>query len=240
MDKITDTFTAAPQSDKQQFIAVEGVIGAGKTSLARLLAEKTNAKLVLEAFDENPFLAKFYEDADRWSFHTQLSFLASRFQQQKEVSTPDLFHNTVISDYTFDKDRIFAHQTLAGDELHLYETLYRLMETTIRQPDLVVYLESDTDRLMQNIEGRGREYEQQMERSYLESLHSAYTSYFQQQTNFPVLIIHTTNIDFVHNEKDRADVLTQILRKPEPGIRYYRPHIDDVSTLWQPDNLETL
>ena len=140
--------------DDLRFIVIEGVIGVGKTTMARLLAHRFNGQLVLEEFDLNPFLERFYKDRKRWAFQTQLAFLASRFRQQKALLTRDLFHEVTITDYSFDKDRIFAHLNLGGDEAQLYETLYSLMEPNIPRPDLIVYLQSTPERLMHNIRQR--------------------------------------------------------------------------------------
>jgi deoxyadenosine/deoxycytidine kinase len=206
--------SAAPGSldipDTLRYIVVEGVIGVGKTSLARMLAERMGARLVLEEFEENPFLPDFYGDPERWAFHTQLAFLASRFRQQKDLGARDLFHHATVADYTFDKDRIFAHITLDGDELQLYETLYGLMEPATPQPDLVVYLQSSVDRLMQNIAQRGRSYERDMERGYIAELAEAYDRYFRTYTKGPLLIINSTTIDFVQEPDDFERLLHQI------------------------------
>ena len=196
--------------DALRYIVVEGVIGAGKTSLARMLAERMGARLVLEEFEENPFLPDFYGDPDRWAFHTQLAFLASRFRQQKDLGARDLFHHATVADYTFDKDRIFAHITLEGDELQLYETLYGLMEPATPQPDLVVYLQSSVDRLMQNIAQRGRSYERDMERAYIAELAESYDRYFRTYTKGPLLIINSTAIDFVQEPDDFERLIRQI------------------------------
>ncbi|HMB92578.1 MAG TPA: 2-amino-4-hydroxy-6-hydroxymethyldihydropteridine diphosphokinase, partial [Rhodothermales bacterium] len=161
--------------DDLSYMVIEGVIGAGKSTLARMLAEHFDGQLVLEEFEENPFLARFYEDRPRWAFQTQLAFLASRFQQQKNLLSRDLFHQVTISDYSFDKDRIFAHLNLSGDELQLYETLYSLMEPNTPRPDLVVYLQSTTERLMRNIRERGRAYEANMDPNYIAALNEAYS-----------------------------------------------------------------
>jgi 2-amino-4-hydroxy-6-hydroxymethyldihydropteridine diphosphokinase len=196
--------------DALRYIVVEGVIGAGKTSLARLLAERMGARLVLEEFEENPFLPDFYADPERWAFQTQLAFLASRFRQQKDLGARDLFHHATVADYTFDKDRIFAHITLGGDELRLYETLYGLMEPATPQPDLVVYLQSSVDRLMHNIAQRGRSYERDMSREYIAELAGAYDRYFRAYAKGPLLIIDSTTIDFVQEPDDFERLLRQI------------------------------
>ena len=209
--------------DALEYIVIEGVIGAGKTTLARLMAERFEAKLVLEKFEDNPFLERFYEDRARWAFQTQLAFLASRFRQQKALRTRDLFHHAVISDYTFDKDRIFAHHNLEGDELQLYETLFGLMEPITPTPDLVVYLQSTPERLMQNIEQRGRPYEADMDRSYIEALHEAYNYYFFRYTKSPLLIVNAAEIDFVENQEELDELVRYIAAMEHHGTTYVNP-----------------
>ncbi len=212
----------APREDLR-YLVIEGVIGAGKTTLARLLAERFDARLVLEEFEENPFLANFYEDRERWAFQTQLSFLASRFRQQQNLLKRDLFHHLVISDYAFDKDRIFAHLNLEGDERQLYETLYTLMQPSTPVPDLIVYLQSTTERLLQNIRQRGRSYERNMDPGYIDTLNKAYNHYFGHFTASPLLIINATNIDFVKNPEDLEALVRQIMSIQPPGTTYFNP-----------------
>ena len=209
--------------DDLRYIVIEGVIGAGKTSLAQMLAQRVNGQLVLEEFEENPFLDKFYESPKRWAFHTQLSFLASRFQQQKSVHDRSLFHQVVISDYIFEKDRIFAHLNLKDEELQLYETLFRQMQISTPRPDLVVYLQSSTDRLMQNIKKRERSFEKQMSRKYIDELNEAYNYYFFRFDSSPLLIINTTNIDFVSSPEDFNELVRQIASARHPGTTYFNP-----------------
>ncbi len=210
--------------DALRYVVVEGVIGAGKTTLARMLAERMGARLVLEEFEENPFLPDFYRDPVRWAFHTQLAFLASRFRQQKALGTRDLFHHAAVADYTFDKDRIFAHITLDGDELQLYENLYGLMEPATPQPDLVVYLQSSVDRLMQNIAQRGRPYEQNMERNYIAELAEAYDHYFRHYTKGALLIVNSTTIDFVDEPEDFERLVRRIAAMAgQTGTVHFNP-----------------
>jgi deoxyadenosine/deoxycytidine kinase len=204
------------------YVAVEGVIGAGKTALARLLAGRAGGRLVLEEFEENPFLGTFYEDRDRWAFQTQLAFLASRFKQQKALATRDLFHPHVVADYTFDKDRVFAHVTLSGDELRLYETLYGLMEPAAPTPDLVVYLRSSVDRLLHNVALRGRAYEADMDPAYLAELSAAYDRYFFHYTKSPLLIVDASRIDFVR-ERATFDELVRQVGSVRGGTAYFNP-----------------
>ena len=193
------------------YVAVEGVIGVGKSTLARMLAARASGRLVLEEFEDNPFLGTFYGDRERWAFQTQLAFLASRFKQQRALLNRDLFAPTV-ADYTFDKDRIFAHVTLAGDELQLYETLYGLMEPNAATPDLVVYLRSSVERLLGNIAQRGRTYEAGMDPDYLAELTDAYDRYFFHYRKGPLLVVDTSGVDFVRSEGDFEEIVRQIQR----------------------------
>jgi len=204
------------------FIAIEGVIGAGKTSLARMLAERHNARLVLEEFEENPFLPRFYEDRERYAFQTQLAFLASRFKQQEKLRSRDLFHEMVISDYLFDKDRIFARLNLSGDEMALYDSIYGIMNSIAAKADMVVFIQSSVDRLMQNIRERGRPYEKEMSRSYIEELNNAYNHFFHHYSRSPLIIINATEVDFVHNESHLKYIEDQIFYEP---VRSSTTHI---------------
>ena len=207
---------------KHPYIAVEGVIGVGKTSLAHLLAEKMNGRLVLENPEENPFLDQFYKDPRHFAFQTQLFFLLSRFKQQQELPPPDLFHASLISDYLFAKDRIFAYINLSEAEIGLYEKVMGLMEVQIRKPDLVVYLQSSTERLMQNIRLRSRPYEKEITESYLRTLNEAYNHFFFNYDESPLLIVNSTNLDYVNNENHLAALLKEIERE-QTGTRFYNP-----------------
>ncbi len=204
-------------------IAIEGVIGVGKTTLARMISERLGARLVLERFEENPFLPKFYEDAEHYAFQTQMFFLLSRYKQQQELFQADLFHNFVITDYIFEKDKIFAYLTLEDEELKLYETLLGAIEKTIPTPDLVVYLQSSVDRLMANIRARGRKMEENMSEEYIKDLNEAYNYFFFRYKATPLLIVKSTELDFVHNEEDFEDLLQQILRPNRAPVEYYNP-----------------
>ena len=196
------------------FIAIEGVIGAGKTTLAQLLSERNNARLVLEKFEENPFLPKFYEDRKRYAFQTQLAFLASRFKQQQKMTNKELFDEFIISDYIFEKDRIFARLNLDEDELALYDNIYGIMTGISAKPDLVIYLQSSVDRLMENIENRGRDYEKHITPDYLQELSDAYNQFFYHYEKAPLIIINSTNVDFLHNPDHLAYLEEQIFEQP--------------------------
>ena len=196
------------------FIAIEGVIGAGKTTLAQLLSERNRARLVLEKFEENPFLPKFYEDRKRYAFQTQLAFLASRFKQQQKMTHKELFDEFVISDYIFEKDRIFARLNLDDDELALYDNIYGIMTGISAKPDLVIYLQSTVDRLMENIKQRGRDYEKHITPDYLQELSDAYNHFFYHYNKAPLIIINTTNVDFLHNPDHLTYLEEQIFEEP--------------------------
>ncbi|HLR25674.1 MAG TPA: deoxynucleoside kinase [Fodinibius sp.] len=199
------------------FIAIEGVIGAGKTSLAKLLTQRRDARLVLEQFEDNPFLPKFYEDRQRYAFPTQMAFLASRFKQQQQMLSKDLFQQLTISDYIFEKDRIFARLNLEDDELALYDSIFEIMTSISAQPDLVIYLQSSVDRLMQNIRQRDRDYERQISRTYLQDLSDSYNHFFYHYNKSPLMIINTSEIDFVSNEKHLDYIEEQIFNQPVRG-----------------------
>lgn len=209
-------------------MAVDGVIGAGKTALAREIANRFEAALVLEDLRENPFLERFYEEPDRWAFQAQLSFLASRFQQQKALRARDLFHDAVVTDYTFDKDRIFAHVNLENDELQLYETLYTSMEEGVARPDLVVYLQASVDRLMEQIEERARGHDESIERSYLEELNEAYNQYFFTYTKSPLLIVNAERLGLDGESGEGLERLFRVMASGDfSGTTYVHPGSED-------------
>ena len=186
------------------FLAIEGVIGVGKTTLARLLQPSYNANVLLEVFEENPFLSNFYTDRARYAFQTQIFFLLSRYQQQNR-NVPELLSsgNPMISDYTFDKDSLFARINLAGDELEMYYRVHAALAEKIPRPDLVMYLRASTDTLMQRITMRDRPYERTIDRDYIESLNQAYDAFFfNADRKGQMLVIDTNMLDFVHNPAD--------------------------------------
>ncbi len=206
-----------------KYIAIEGVIGAGKTSLAKKISDKLNAELILEQFEVNPFLEKFYSDRKRYAFQTQMFFLINRFKQQEELNQENLFTEYIVSDYVFDKDRIFAYLNLSGEELKLYESIFPLLSGSLRKPDLVVFLQSSVDRLMFNIKKRMRKIERNLTRSYIEELSDAYTHFFFRYSNTPLLIVNSTEIDFVNNDQDFNELFKQIFRKDRGVKEYFKP-----------------
>ena len=207
---------------KAYHIAIEGTIGVGKTSLANILAKKMQAKLVLEEFEENPFLSEFYADKSRYAFQTQLFFLLSRYRQQIEFQQVDIFAKSIISDYMFMKDRIFASLNLDDKEMQLYDKVAHILEKNIVYPDLIIFLQSDTERLMQNINSRGRIYEKNMDWSYIDALNQIYNEYFFRYDKSPLLIINTNDIDFVNDKDDLMEVLST-LKEPITGTKYFNP-----------------
>ena len=204
------------------YVAIEGSIGVGKTSLAKLLSEKLSARLVLETFQDNPFLSDFYEEPDRFAFQTQLWFLLQRYQQQQELRQVDMFHSLLVSDYMFVKDRLFASLNLKEKEMSLYDSVANMMEKNVLHPDLVIFLQADTDTLINNIKRRGREYEKNISWDYIDSLNQVYNEYFFRYQDTPLVIINTNNIDFVHNEQDLEEVINYI-RQPVTGTKFFNP-----------------
>jgi len=204
------------------FLVIEGVIGAGKTTLARILAEKLTAKIVLEKFEENPFLEDFYREPERYAFQTQLYFLLSRYRQQMDLKQIDLFTSMLVSDYMFAKDKLFATLNLDEKEMTLYNLIAQQLEKDLPKPDLVVYLQASTDHLMSNIRKRGRTYERNMSRDYIDSLNQIYNEFFFRYKDSPLIIINTNEIDFVDNENDLNELI-EAIRKPITGTVYYNP-----------------
>lgn len=208
-----------------RYIAIEGVIGAGKTSLAKKLSERLDANLILEEFETNPFLEKFYDDRKRFAFQTQMFFLINRYKQQEQLGQEDLFAKYIVSDYIFDKDQIFAYLNLEGEELKLYENLFPLLQRSLRKPDLVIFLQSSTDRLMHNIKRRGRKIERNLTRGYISELSEAYNNFFFKYNNTPLLIVNSTEIDFINRQKDFDELYNQIFRDDRGFIEYFNPEI---------------
>jgi len=206
-----------------RYIAIEGVIGAGKTTLARMISEKLSADLILEQFEENPFLEKFYDDRKRFAFQTQMFFLINRYKQQQQLKQQDLFASITVSDYIFDKDKIFAYLNLSTEEVKLYENIFPLLERDIPKPDLVIFLQCSIDRLMSNIKQRGRKFEKNLTRQYLAELSEAYNNFFFKYNNTPLLIVNTSEIDFVNSEADFKELYDQIFREDRGFIEYFNP-----------------
>jgi deoxyguanosine kinase len=205
-----------------RYIVVEGVIGVGKTTLARLLSERLQAKLVLEEVEENPFLKDFYRDRARYAFQTQMHFLFSRYQQQRGLPQMELFRERMVADYLFQKDRIFASLNLSERELALYERMVGWLELEIMKPDVVVYLQASPDTLMERIGRRARPYEKEMEREYIKQLNEAYNHFFFHYAEVPLLVVNTNAIDFVNNPDDFEDLQKRILAHGQ-GTVYYAP-----------------
>lgn len=205
-----------------KYLVVEGPIGVGKTSLVTLLAEQLAGKAILEESENNPFLLRFYRDRRRWAFQTQLFFLLSRYRQQEEMAQHELFSSVTITDVFLPKDRIFASLNLSPDELVLYDQVYGLLRGRLPKPDLVIYLHAETDVLMQRVHQRGREYEKELTWEYLDALNRAYNEFFFGYTDTPLLVIQTTEIDFVNNAADLSELIRQI-RQMKGGVQYYVP-----------------
>ena len=204
------------------YVAIEGTIGVGKTSLANLLSEKLSAKLVLETIEDNPFLSDFYEDPERHAFQTQLWFLLQRYQQQQDLRQVDMFQNLVITDYMFVKDRLFASLNLSEKEMSLYDTVANMMERNVIHPDLVIFLQADTETLMKNIAKRGRDFEKNISEDYIDALNQVYNEYFFRYQDTPLVIINTNNIDFVNNHQDLEEMINYI-RQPVTGTKFFNP-----------------
>jgi len=198
--------------DHLHYIAIEGVIGAGKTSLAHPLQQKLGGRLVLEEFEENPFLEDFYRDPEHYAFQTQIFFLLSRYRQQEQIMQYDLFEKKIIADYMFVKDRIFATLNLNEKEMTLYNMLARILEKRIVKPDLAIYLKASTKKLMHNIRKRGRPYERQIKEDYIDALNNLYEEFFWNYSSTPLLIINTENLDFVNHENHLNQILVEISR----------------------------
>jgi len=207
---------------REVYIAIEGAIGVGKTTLARLIRDEFDAEVLLEVFEENPFLSDFYTDRDRYAFQTQIFFLLSRYRHQRQVVPATLRRGPLISDYTFGKDRLFAYLNLKDDELEMYERVHAILAEKIMLPDLIVYLKADTDTLMKRIAFRDRMYEREMDRDYMEALQIAYERFFADYDRVPVLPIDTNDINIVDNPQDLAQVVGHIKSALAKGT-YQRP-----------------
>jgi deoxyguanosine kinase len=207
---------------RHRYIVVEGPIGVGKTSLTRTLSKRLNARSVFELVEENPFLASFYQDRNKHAFQTQLFFLLSRFKQQQELFQQDLFSQVTVSDYLFAKDRIFASITLDPNELALYERVYEHLGPRVMKPDLVIYLQARLDVLLARIRKRGREFERKFDPEYLAELARTYNDFFHRYDETPLLVINTSDIDFVESERDFEELIRAI-GSIKAGTHYYQP-----------------
>lgn len=204
------------------YIAIEGTLGAGKTTLASRIANDFNGKLVLEEFeaDKNPFLPKFYKEPDKYSFQVEMTFLALRYQQLKDkLGALDLFHDFIISDYYVAKSLIFSRNNLQEDEYQLFSRFFNIIFSDMPKPELLVYLYSDVERLQQNIRKRGRSYEQEISDDYLADIQRGYLDFInQQQGNMRILLLDTTHLDFVANERDYHRIIEVIDQPYEVGL----------------------
>jgi deoxyguanosine kinase len=209
------------RSDRPRYIAVEGPIGAGKSSLAEILAEALSARIIRENPEENPFLGPFYKDPRRHAMSVQLFFLLQRYGQQSELSQGDLFaRGGTVSDYLFAKDRLFASLTLSPDEMALYDRVYQMLKPRTVTPDLVVYLQARTDVLLERIRKRGRVEEKPIRPDYVEEVARAYAEFFFNYNEGPLLIVNASDIDFVNNREDRAALIT-VIRRTRTGTSHW-------------------
>lgn len=211
-----------PLNNPYDYIVIEGVIGVGKTSLCNLLAERLGGRSILEDFDSNPFIEDFYRSPRDAAFKTQLFFLVSRFKKQMELPLPDLFDSPIVVDFIFQKDRIFAMVNLDDQELELYNTLWNVLAPKVRKPDIIVYLQASTKKLLERIRKRGRAFERNISPEYLEALNNAYNEFFFHYTDAPVFIVNTDDIDFVESPSHLTDLVSKIV-EPHSGTAFYHP-----------------
>ena len=210
------------QTIEPRFIAVEGAIGAGKTSLVNLLEQQYGARVILEENDSNPFIAKFYEDQETYSFQTQIFFLLSRYNQYIELAQRDLFNSVVVIDYLFQRDKIFAQLNLEDHEYRLYEQIFNLIGSKAPKPDLVIFLQASTEVLLERVSKRGREYESFMDPNYLDSVNKAFNNFFFYYSDTPLLVINTNEIDFVEKKCDLEELINKV-NSHKIGREYYNP-----------------
>ncbi len=221
---MSDETTAGPAARRRGYIAVEGPIGVGKTSLARMLAEKLGARLVLDESGNNPFVARFYEDPDKYAFPAQLYFMLIRYRQQRELMQQELFRQATVSDYLFSKDRIFANLNLTPDELVLYDQVFRLLDAQMAKPDLVVYLWARAEVLIDRLRKRNRDFERHISIEYLERVSAAYRDFFFYFEETPLLVVDTSEMDFIEHPEDLEELMREIDRT-RAGIQHYVPRL---------------
>ncbi|MBW2065785.1 MAG: deoxynucleoside kinase [Deltaproteobacteria bacterium] len=207
---------------EHHYIVIEGPLGVGKTSLAMMLADKINAQTLMEDVDENPFLINFYQNPRKYGFQAQIFFLLRRYNLAMELTQMDLFRRVVVSDYLFDKDRIFAKANLEDDEFWLYEQLFQILKGRIPTPDLVIFLQARTEVLLERIRKRKRKYEKAISYKYLEKINQAFNDFFFHFSDCPLLVINASEIDFVNVPEDFEDLIRRI-REMKSGTRYYVP-----------------
>lgn len=206
---------------RYNFITIEGCIGAGKTTLAKMLAEELNGKLILEQFEDNPFLPGFYKDPERHAFPVELYFMAERFQHLKKLlSEADIFKNFTVSDFLFQKSLIFAQNNLKADEAKLYRMLFDIINPSLPKPDITLYLYAPVDKLLANIKKRGRDYEQNIPATYLDGIQNAYLEYFKQQTGSRIVLLDTTNMNWLEDKNDYERVKEILNTEYSLGLHY--------------------
>lgn len=206
---------------RYNFITIEGTIGAGKTTLAKKLAADFNGKLILEQFEENPFLPKFYEDPQRHAFPVELYFMAERFQHlNKLLSEADIFKSFTVSDFLFQKSLIFANNNLNEDEARLYRMLFDIINPSLPRPDLVIYLYAPVEKLLHNIQKRGRVYEQNISAAYLEHIQSAYLENFKMQTQSRIVLVNTAQLNFAESEEDYKVITALLTTEFNTGLHF--------------------
>jgi deoxyadenosine/deoxycytidine kinase len=221
---VVDQTAAHPMAGQHGYIAVEGPIGVGKTSLARMLAEQMGARLVLDESGTNPFVARFYDDPDKYAFPAQLYFLLIRYRQQRELVQQELFKQSTVSDYLFSKDRIFATLNLSPDELVLYDQVYRLLDSQMAKPDLVVYMWARAEVLIERLRKRNRDFERHISIEYLERVSAAYRDFFFYYEETPLLVVDTSGMDFVEHPEDLEELRREIDRT-RTGVQHYVPRL---------------
>lgn len=211
---------------EKSFVVVEGPIGVGKTTLCRLLARRWGCRAVMEEFEENPFLPRFYQDRRAYAFQTQIFFMLNRFRQQQKLAQLDLFSSRLVTDYMFAKDRIFAAVNLSDNELDLYDALSGILRRELPEPDLVIFLQASVDTLLRRIDSRGRSYERNMSRSYMEQIVEAYNDYFFRQRPHHILLVNTDRADFSQNEESLRGLL-EAVESHGGGFETYVPRLGE-------------